>query len=182
MLESCYKYSLKLDVHRCSSKHLLLKSLQILLENTCLRVFFNKVAGLQNIFFSVNFVNYSRTPILLGIYERLILKQHWAFLKTSFLQNISSGCFWQFQVSSVQLMFFCVFCRIFLEHLLTEHLRMTAYCVYLWILRICLIQAKKNIKNKKYYSFRKCRWREISSPVRLQKFFFNRFSGDLLFF
>ena len=79
-------------------------------------------------------------------------------------------------------MFFCVFCRFFLEHLLTEHLRMTASCVYLWILRICLIQAKKNIKNKKYYSFRKCRWREISSPVRLHKFFFNRFSGDLLFF
>ena len=39
--------------------------------------------------FSVNFVNYSRTPILKD-FERLVLKHQCAFLGTSFLQNISN--------------------------------------------------------------------------------------------
>ena len=57
----------------------------------------NKVAGphncnvikkkLQHKFFPVNFVNYSRPPILWRIYERLVLKHQCNFLKTSFLQN-----------------------------------------------------------------------------------------------
>ena len=34
---------------------------------------------------------------------------------------------------------------------------------------------------KKYSCFRKCRWREKSSPERPQIYFFNRFSGDILF-
>ena len=35
-------------------------------------------------FFTVNFVNYPRTPILWTNYEGLFLKHQWAFLKTSF--------------------------------------------------------------------------------------------------
>ena len=34
---------------------------------------------------------------------------------------------------------------------------------------------------KKYSCFWKCRWREKSSPERPQIYFFNRFSGDILF-
>ena len=37
------------------------------------------------------------------IYEGLLLKHYYVFLKTPLLQNISSGCFWQFQISSLQL-------------------------------------------------------------------------------
>ena len=59
-----------------------------------------------------------------------------------FEQNISSGCFWKFQVSSLQHYLkrdqgkdvYLWILQIFQEHLLSEHLQMTASCVYLWIL------------------------------------------------
>ena len=38
-------------------------------------------------FFPENFVNYSRTPILLRMYERLVLKHRRAFLRTPFLKE-----------------------------------------------------------------------------------------------
>ena len=44
------------------------------------------------------------------------------FLRTPFLQNIFRGSFWQFQASSLQFY-------------LKRDLRITASCVYLWILR-----------------------------------------------
>ena len=43
MLDSLFKQSLEVDIHRCYSK-----KLQISQESTCVRVFFNKVAGPQN--------------------------------------------------------------------------------------------------------------------------------------
>ena len=44
------------------------------------------------------------------------------------------------------------------------------------------IKAAANLGWKKNYScFRKCGWREKSSPGRPQIYFFNRFSGDILF-
>ena len=59
---------------------------QILLENTCARVFFNKVAGLrafnlikkkfQHGCFIVKFTKFLRTPILKNICERLLLHLH----------------------------------------------------------------------------------------------------------
>ena len=77
--------------------------MQISQESTCFGVFFNKVAGPQNCnfikkrlqhgLFPVNFVNHSRISILSGIYK--VPKHQCTFLKTPFLQNISSGCFWQ---------------------------------------------------------------------------------------
>ena len=66
--------------------------MQISQESTCVRVFFNKVAGSQNCsfikkrlqhrFFTVNFVNYPRAPILQMIYEGLVTEHQCAFLKT----------------------------------------------------------------------------------------------------
>ena len=45
VLESLFKSSLEVDVHRCSSKQLFLKGLQISQETTFIGIFFNKVAG-----------------------------------------------------------------------------------------------------------------------------------------
>ena len=42
----CYKKS-EAAVSRCSSKYMFLKNLQYSEKNTCVGVFFNKVAGLQ---------------------------------------------------------------------------------------------------------------------------------------
>ena len=38
------------------------------------------------------------------IYEGLLLKHYYVFLKTLLLQKISNGCFWQFQISSLALL------------------------------------------------------------------------------
>ena len=65
------------------------------------------------------------------------------FYKQLFLSNISNGCFRQFQVSSLQRyekrdpskdVSLCIL-QNFWEHLLTRLSRMTASCVFLWILR-----------------------------------------------
>ena len=100
-------------VCRYFTKYMFLNNSQNSQKSTCAGVFFNDVADpencnfikkrLQHRFFPVNFVNYSRTPILQRIYERLVLKHQCSFLRTLFLQNMSIGCFWKFQVSSLQL-------------------------------------------------------------------------------
>ena len=93
------KTSLEVDIHRCSSKELFLKSLQISREITRVRVFFNKVAGPQNCnfiknrlqhkFFPVKFAKFLRTRCftehlqwllltVLGLDPAILLKKrHW---------------------------------------------------------------------------------------------------------
>ena len=116
-----------------SNCSLFLKSLQTSQESTCVGVFFNKVAGPQNCkfikkrlhhrFFPENFVNYSRTPILQRIYERLALKNQCAFLGTPFFKEHLQ---WlrltvsDFQSATLSLlketpakMFICEFCKMF---------------------------------------------------------------------
>ena len=126
MLESLFKLSLEADAFQ----NMLLKSSQISQESTCVWVLFNKVSGPQNCnfikkrlqhkLFAVNFVNYSKAPILRrGYMDGLFWNTSPTFLRTPFLQNISSCWFWQFQLSSLQLKkgtpakkFFCEFCKI----------------------------------------------------------------------
>ena len=183
MLESCYKYSLKLDVHRCCSKHLLLKSLQILLENTCLRVLFNKVAGLQNIFFFCEFCELFKNTYFVGdlwatgsetavgLFKNIFFAEHlqWLLLTVSGFQRAAD-------------VFLCILQNFFRTSFDWTPPDDCLLCLSVNFENLFNSGQKKKIKNKKYYSLRKCRWREISSPVRLQFFFFNQFSGDLLFF
>ena len=113
---------------------MLLKSLQISQESTRVRVFFYKVEGLQSCSF---------------IKKRL---QH-RFFPVKFSKLLKSQCFTQhlqslllevvvFQPATLlkkrlQQRCFCVNFAKFLRKsfLLTEHLWMTACCLYLWILR-----------------------------------------------
>ena len=76
-------FSFKSSHQRCSVKKVILKILQISMENTCAGVFFNKVAGLQvcnfikkilrHMYFPVKVAKFFRTPILKNICERLLL-------------------------------------------------------------------------------------------------------------
>ena len=117
VLESLFKWSLKASIHRFSSKFswkfVNSKSLHISLGSTCVGVFFNRFAGPWTAallkrdsntgFFSVKFVNYPITPCR-GSINGWFWKTSAPFQKQLYnLQNISSGCLWQFQVSSLQL-------------------------------------------------------------------------------
>ena len=124
MLESLFKYSLEADIHRCSSKSLFLKSSQILQESICVAVFFSKVEGPQN----CNVIKerlqhrFIREHLFCrGSMNGWFWKTNALFQKQLFLQNISSGCFWQCQTSIMQLyskgdwakMFICEICKFF---------------------------------------------------------------------
>ena len=76
-------FSFKSSHRRCSVKKVFLKISQISKENTCVEVFFNKVAGLQACnfikkilqyrYFPVKFAKLFKTPILKNICELLLL-------------------------------------------------------------------------------------------------------------
>ena len=78
----------------------------------------NKVAGphncnvikkkLQHKFFPVNFVNYSRPPILWRIYERLVLKHQCNFLKNLFYRTPFLHLQWLFQLFQAVWLFLTV--------------------------------------------------------------------------
>ena len=67
-----------------------LKKSQISQESICAGVFFNKVANPQK-----------SNLIKKWLQHRFFPVKFTKFLGIPFLQNISSGCFWQFQVSSL---------------------------------------------------------------------------------
>ena len=93
---------------------------------------FNKAARPQECNFIKNRLQNRRFPVKFA-----------KFLRTPFLQDTSSCYFWQFRFQVCSFIkkeiqakiFFCEFDEIFKNTFLTEHLRMTASCVYLWILR-----------------------------------------------
>ena len=82
-----FKISLEAAINKYSSKQLFLKILQLSQESISVGGFFNKVAGPQN----CNFIKKRLLSNLRSFQEYLILL------------NISSDCFWQFQVSNLQL-------------------------------------------------------------------------------
>ena len=130
-----------------------MKSCQISQEKTCVGVFFNKSAGPQNYsfikrdsntgFFSVNFVNYSRTPVedlrTAGSETPVRFFKKTLFYRTSPVYTSNSFRFptCNFSKKETRKRCFLWILQNFYEHLSTEHLRMTACCVYLWLLRSC---------------------------------------------
>ena len=111
-----------------------LKKLQALRTSTLLKRDF--ITGLL----PENFLNYLKAPILQRIYERLVLEHQCSFMRNLFLKNFSSGFFWQFQVSRLQLysskeilakMFVCEFYKIF-KNIFRQS---TSGWLHLWILR-----------------------------------------------
>ena len=115
-----------------------LKSSQFSQESICVGVFFSKVEDPQNC--NVNKERLQHRFIREHLFCRGSMngwfwKTNAPFQKQLFLQNISSGCFWQFQISIMQLYskgdwskdVYLWSLQIFCEHILTEH--------YLWILR-----------------------------------------------
>ena len=115
-----------------------LKSSQFSQESICVGVFFSKVEDPQNC--NVNKERLQHRFIREHLFCRGSMngwfwKTNAPFQKQLFLQNISSGCFWQFQISIMQLYskgdwskdVYLWNLQIFWEHILTEH--------HLWILR-----------------------------------------------
>ena len=89
-----------------------LKSLQISQESIFVGVFFNNVAGPQNWIFIKRRLQHRFFLWILGIIQKLFcVEDLWTansetpvrLFKKTFLQNIFSGYFWQFQVSSLQI-------------------------------------------------------------------------------
>ena len=124
--------------------------MQISQESTCVRLFFNKVAGPQSYnfvkkrlhhrFFPQNFLNYLRAPILQRTYERLVLKHQCSFIRTSFFKEHLQWLLLTVSGSSLQLyslketlakMFICEFCKIF-KNIFRQN---TSGWLHLWILR-----------------------------------------------
>ena len=88
--------------------------MQISQENTCVGVFFNKIADPQNCnfienrlhhkFFSCEFFKlFKSTYFVEDLGTRGSEKRVYLFKNTFLLQNISSDCFLQFQVSGPQI-------------------------------------------------------------------------------
>ena len=125
--------------------------MQISLESTCVGVFFYKVISPQNC--NCNFVK-SSSQVSSWEFSELFKSTYFVedlwmvgsetpvflYKNIFFLKNISSGFFWQFQVSSLQLyslketlakMFICEFCKIF-KNFFRQN---TSGWLHVWILR-----------------------------------------------
>ena len=107
--------------------------MQILQESTCVGISFDKVAGPRNVtllkrnqhrLFPVKFAKFLRAPCFTEHLQWLFLKVSGFQPATLLKKRLRKRCF------SVN---FAKFLRT--SFLLTEHLRMTASCVYLWVLR-----------------------------------------------
>ena len=122
-----------MDIHRCSSKYLLLKSSQISQESTCVEIFVNNVTGHQN----WNFIKETPTEV----FTCEICKSFKSTLSYRISPVAASGSFRSHPAAllkkKLRKIWFSVNFAKFLRtsFLLTEHHRMTASCVYLLILR-----------------------------------------------
>ena len=106
-------------------KIIVLKNLQISQESTS-PVFFNKVAGAQN----CNFRDSSTSFFLWN------LQKFYRTFPVAVSESFRFAACISIKKETPAKIFFCEFCKILRTSLLlTEHLWMTAFCVYLWILR-----------------------------------------------